>query len=86
LRKYHQRTESGFNPENLIKILNRLNKQIGDRHYFVGPSYFLREDIQDHLKDIWQMEIEPYLEEFFFDQPDNYKKFAWETIETEIGQ
>jgi 5-methylcytosine-specific restriction enzyme B len=85
LRKYHQRTESGFNPENLIKILNRLNKQIGDRHYFVGPSYFLRKDIQDHLKDIWQMEIEPYLEEFFFDQPDNYKKFAWETIETEIG-
>jgi 5-methylcytosine-specific restriction enzyme B len=86
LRKYHERTASGFEPENLIKILNRLNKQIGDRHYFIGPSYFLRKDIHDHLQDIWQMEIEPYLEEFFFDQPDNYKKFAWETIETEIGQ
>jgi 5-methylcytosine-specific restriction protein B len=86
LRKYHQKVESGFNPENLIKVLEKLNKQIGDRHYFIGPSYFLREDIRDHLKDIWQMEIEPYLEEFFFDQPDNYKKFAWETIQAEIGQ
>ncbi len=86
LRKYHQKTESGFNPETLINILNRLNKQIGDRHYFIGPSYFLRDDIRVHLKDIWQMEIEPYLEEFFFDQPDNYKKFVWETIEDEIGQ
>jgi 5-methylcytosine-specific restriction protein B len=84
LRKYHQKHESGFNPEKLIGKLESLNKQIGDRHYSIGPSYFLRKDIQECLEDIWQMEIEPYLEEFFFDQPDNYKKFTWEVINTEI--
>jgi 5-methylcytosine-specific restriction protein B len=84
LRKFHRKVGSGFNPEQLISKLESLNKQIGDRHYSIGPSYFLREDIQECLEDIWQMEIEPYLEEFFFDQPDNYKKFTWEVIKTEI--
>jgi len=84
LRKFHRKVRGGFNPEKLISKLESLNKQIGDRHYSIGPSYFLREDIQECLEDIWRMEIEPYLEEFFFDQPDNFKKFTWEVINTEI--
>ena len=32
------------------------------------------------IEDIWQMEIEPYLEEYFFDQPENAEKFRWERI------
>ncbi len=85
LRKFHRKVGSGFNPEQLISKLESLNKQIGDRHYSIGPSYFLREDIQECLEDIWQMEIEPYLEEFFFDQPDNYKKFTWKSLKLKFG-
>jgi len=30
------------------------------------------------------MEIEPYLEEFFFDQPGRVETFRWENIHEEI--
>jgi 5-methylcytosine-specific restriction protein B len=30
------------------------------------------------------MEIEPYLEEYFFDQPEKVKDYKWEKIKDEI--
>jgi len=30
------------------------------------------------------MEIEPYLEEYFFDQPDKAKEFKWESISEQM--
>ena len=30
------------------------------------------------------MEIEPYLEEFFFDQPDKLERFRWESVASQI--
>ena len=86
LRKYHKGEKTGFNPENLIRVLEKLNQQIGDRHYEIGCSYFLRKDIVAQIKDIWQMEIEPYLEEYFFDQPSSYEKFTWQVIGPEVAQ
>lgn len=64
LEKYH--VDNGFSATGLIETLKRVNKQIGDHHYMVGISFFLRPDIKDHIEDIWRMEIEPYLEEYFF--------------------
>ena len=84
LRKYHQRENTGSNLDGLINVLESLNNEIQDKHYMIGTSYFLRPDLEDQLEDIWKMEIEPYLEEFFFDQPEKYKKFAWETISSKI--
>ena len=78
--------EKPFNPEGLLKVLEKLNQEIGDKHYEVGISYFLLKDrnISDHIEDIWRMEIEPYLEEFFFDQPDKVNSFRWEKVEDQI--
>ena len=33
---------------------------------------------------VWQMEIEPYLEEYFFDQPDKTEAYRWEKISKDI--
>ena len=82
LHRYHQGT--GFDVEPLISVLRKLNRQIGDRHYEVGITFFLREDLAEHIEDIWRMEIEPYLEEYFFDQPDTVDTFRWEKVEKEI--
>jgi len=82
LRKFHSDTE--FDPDPLIKILIKLNKQIGDRHYEVGTSFFLRKNLSEHIEDTWRMEIEPYLEEYFFDQSDRIDDFRWEKIGKEI--
>jgi len=84
LRRYHEKT--GFNVEGLIKTLQRLNQQIGDQHYEVGISFFLRQDVDEQIEDIWQMEIEPYLEEYFFDQREKVEEFRWNKIKQTIFQ
>lgn len=81
LRSYHARTD--FDPEGLITVLKRLNNQIGDPHYHVGITFFLHENVAGQLEDIWRTEIEPYLEEYFFDQPDQVEAFRWERVKKE---
>lgn len=80
LRRYHDRHETGFPVEKLISVLQQLNDQIGDPHYEVGITYFLRRDLAAQLEDVWQMEIEPYLEEYFFDRPRQVAAFRWRQI------
>ena len=79
LRRYHAHT--GFDVEPLIEVLQRLNAQIADPHYEIGITFFLHEDLAEHLEDIWKMEIEPYLEEYFFDQREKAEAFSWERIQ-----
>ncbi|HII06454.1 MAG TPA: EVE domain-containing protein [Methanotrichaceae archaeon] len=82
LRKYHQNTD--FSVEGLIGVLRRLNIQISDSHYEVGISFFLREDLAEEIEDIWKMEIEPYLDEYFFDRPEKAEDFWWDKVGREI--
>ena len=82
LRRYHHKT--GLPVEGLINVLQRLNQTIQDEHYFVGITYFLREELLAQIEDIWKMEIEPYLEEYFFDQPQKVDEFRWERIRKEV--
>ena len=82
LRRYH--ADTGFDPEGLINLLQRLNAAIDDRHYSVGISFFLSPSIEDDIADIWQTELEPYIEEFFFDQPDKAARFEWDKVKAEI--
>ncbi len=82
LRHYHHPT--GLNVEGLIGVLKRLNAEIGDPHYHVGITFFLDDHLADALEDIWRMEIEPYLEEFFFDQLSKAQAFEWDKIAGEV--
>jgi 5-methylcytosine-specific restriction protein B len=82
LRRYHQNT--GFPIERLIPILTRLNNHINDPHYEIGHTFFLHRNLSAELPDIWQMEIEPYLEEYFFDRPQAIETFRWDNIRKEL--
>lgn len=84
LRHYHHKYQTNFPVDNLIALLNRLNRRIDDPHYEIGITYFLQQNLADEIEDVWRMEIEPYLEEFFFDQPDSVAEFRWEQIEQEF--
>ena len=79
LAAFHERT--AFNIDGLTAVLQKLNKAIGDRHYEVGITFFLRDDLDEQIEDIWRMEIEPYLEEYFFDQPDKAEQFCWDAVQ-----
>ncbi|MEM7347756.1 MAG: AAA family ATPase [Chloroflexota bacterium] len=84
LRHYHRDQKSDINIEGLIKQLKALNKQINDTHYELGITFFLRKNLSEELPNIWQLEIEPYLEEYFFDQPETIEDFRWETIKNRL--
>ena len=82
LRQYHQST--GYSTVELVNLLSHINAQIGDPHYQLGTSFFLRENLKAELKSIWQLEIEPYLEEFFFDQSDKMNNLRWVQVEGQL--
>ena len=84
LRHYHEST--GFDVEPLVRVLKRLNNEIDDPHYSVGITFFLRKQLSDDIRDIWRMEIEPYLDEYFFDQRHKADAFRWEKVAGELGE
>lgn len=84
LRLFHGRENTGFNVDPLIRVIERLNRQINDPNYSVGITYFLRPDIAQQLEDIWRMEIVPYLEEYFFDSQEKVADFKWGRIASEV--
>jgi hypothetical protein len=85
LRAYHAQVGQGFAVDGLIRLLNALNAAIGDPHLAVGHSYFLRPDLAQELPEIWQLEIEPYLEELFFDRPDEIAAWRWHAVAAGFG-
>jgi len=64
--------------------LQRLNKAISDPHYALGTTFFLHPTLSTELQDIWEMEIEPYLEEYFFDQPEVMATWRWLNVLPQI--
>jgi hypothetical protein len=82
LRDFHS-SGAGFDAAGLTQVLEELNACM-ERNYQVGISFFLRANLADHLEDIWRTEIEPYLEEYFFDKPDAVRAFSWDMIGTRV--
>jgi hypothetical protein len=81
-----QRLESdGLPADSLVAALQAVNIDIDDRNYEVGISFFMNDgpDLKRHLRVIWEGEIEPYLEEYFFDQPEKVNSHRWETLVAE---
>ena len=86
LTDYHAKRGDGYDPAKLIEVLKDLNRKIGDHHYEVGTSFFMRPDIAEELPDVWSMEIEPYLEEYFFDQQATVDTFRWDAVKKQLAK
>jgi len=85
LRQYHQRQKTGFPVDKLTSILEDVNRAINNKHYELGISFFLTKTLAEDIQDIWQMEIEPYLEEYFFDNHAKKDEFLWDKIEDQFS-
>ena len=85
LKLYHEREHTEFPIEKLILVLRELNEEIGDPHYEIGISYFIRKDLSTQVEDIWTMEIEPYLEEHFFNDADKIKSYRWANVKERLS-
>lgn len=84
LTSFHRQHNPGFSTAGLIALLQRLNNRIADPHYAVGISFFLVDDVIQHVESIWRMEIEPYLEEYFFDNRNTASAFSWANVRNEV--
>ncbi|MYK41851.1 MAG: AAA domain-containing protein [Gemmatimonadetes bacterium] len=70
----------GVPPEKLVALLKEVNQSIGDEDCELGISFFMVADLATALAHIWQGEVEPYLEEVFFDRPDQMARFRWSKV------
>jgi 5-methylcytosine-specific restriction protein B len=84
LRRYLEKRKANSSIEGLIECLRSLNNQINDPHYEVGISFFIRDNLDQDIEDIWAMEIEPYLEEYYFDRATNVDNFRWDKIRSKV--
>ena len=82
LRQFHKGDNVPVDP--LIQLLHSINAQI-EPAYQLGVSYFLDDALNETLPLIWQMEIEPYLAEYFFDQPQTLDQYRWEQIKPQLS-
>jgi len=73
----YQRSRN-FNAEGLIRVLRDINATINDKNYYLGISFFLTDKLAEKMEEIWKMEIEPYLEEYFFSQPEAVARYRWD--------
>jgi MoxR-like ATPase len=66
----------------LVKLLRIVNVAIDDPHCAVGVSFFMADghELPNTIQDIWQGEIEPYLEEYFYDDAEKVRNFRWQRI------
>jgi 5-methylcytosine-specific restriction protein B len=80
LRRYLEEYE--LPADSLISVLKLINTAIDDPHYEVGISFFLKDGVRlkETLQDVWHGEIEPYLEEYFYDRPEKIEPFRWERL------
>ena len=72
--------DKGVPSEKLVALLKEVNQAIGDEDCELGISFFMVEDVATALAHIWQGEVEPYLEEVFFDRPDQMVRFRWSKV------
>ena len=80
-----QRLErDGLPSDSLVTVLQTINRQIDDRNYEIGISFFMKDgpELRQVLPEVWKGEIEPYLEEYFYDQIKKVEAFRWEVLIT----
>lgn len=82
--RYHYE-DTTIDVTELIEIIETINEEIDDQQYNLGFTYFLDVDLENELENIWKLEIEPYLEEYFVDDPQTVNDYRWESIEDDIS-
>ena len=78
LKRFH--TKTSFQVDGLVRTLAQINSSIDAPHLQIGISYFLREDLTEHVESIWTYEVEPALEVALGHDQDKLESFRWPKI------
>ena len=83
LRRWLQRNRPDMSW--VADVVDLANRKLDDRHCAIGPSFFMRTGLNEpELAQIWRREIEPYLEDYFFDSPHRLEEFSLPTLRKEM--
>ncbi len=62
-------------------LLRRANAKLDDRQAAIGPSYFLKEDLdEDKVRLIWEHNVLPYVEEHLYGETDRLAEFSLDKL------
>ncbi len=60
----------------IAEVVDEANRRLGDRNAAIGPSYFMRDGLDEaKVRLIWNHNVLPYLEECLFGEPDRLQDF-----------
>ena len=66
-------------------VVERANEKLSDRHAAIGPSYFMKEDLdEEKVEMIWEHNVLPYVEEQLFGERDQLDGFKLDLLRREI--
>lgn len=82
LRNHYATTT--YDVDDLIETVEEINEAINDENFSLGFTYFLELDLEEELENVWRFEIEPYLEEYFIDNPSNVRQYRWENVNIDV--
>ncbi len=70
----------------LAEVVDLANHRLGDRDSAIGPSHFLRTDLDDELIErIWEHSVLPYIGEQIYGQPERLREFGLATLRSAIA-
>lgn len=65
----------------LADLLGEANRRLGDRNVAVGPSHFMRPDIDEKVaRTVWKYSVLPTIEDQFFGESDRLHEFAFDSL------
>jgi 5-methylcytosine-specific restriction enzyme B len=77
-------SKNGYDADSLIQVLQEINNKIDDRNFHLGISFFMSNNLKKEIEEIWRMEIETYLEEYFFGQPNAVSAFRFDVLKSKL--
>ena len=69
----------------VVDAANRILDELDKRDMAIGPSHFMRDDLDDEwVKRIWKHSILPYVEEQLFGETERVKEFELDTLRGKV--
>ena len=70
----------------LAETIDELNRRLDDPALAIGPSYFMRDNLDDTwIRRAWDNSVLPTLEDTFYGQPDRLAEFALDVLRANTG-
>ena len=81
-----RRGEMPILPDVVDALNNSLRRELGGDHLAFGPSFFMRQGVDEQaLRSIWRYQIQPLIDDLFLGDPERAAKFSLDHILSDMG-